>query len=113
MHELSIATEIISIVEKEIARQSLNSVSSIKLRIGALAGVNPEALRFGFEAASAGTALAGTTLDIDWIVVKGKCRTCGREFTIDDFAFICPFCDSPDIEVLQGEELDIVHLVGS
>ena len=113
MHELSIATEIISIVEKEISRQNLNGVSSIKLRIGALAGVDPEALRFGFEAASAGTILDGATLDIDWLTVKGKCQSCGREFAIDDFAFICPFCDSPDVKVLQGEELDIVHLVES
>jgi len=113
MHELSIATEIISIVEKEIARHNLSGVSSIKLRIGALAGVNPEALRFGFEAVSAGTVLDGATLDIDWVIVKGKCRTCGQEFSIDDFAFICRFCDSPDIEMLQGQELDIVHLVES
>lgn len=111
MHELSIATEIISIVEKEIEKQKLHGIKTIKLKIGALAGVDPEALRFGFEAASPGTRLDGTQLDIDWVTVKGQCRTCSREFPIDDYAFICPYCDSPDIEVTQGEELDIVHLV--
>lgn len=111
MHELSIASEIISIVEKEIEKLQIGGIKTIKLKIGALAGVDPEALRFGFEAASAGTKLDGTQLDIDWVTVKGRCRTCSREFAIDDYAFICPYCESRDIEVTEGEELDIVHLV--
>jgi hydrogenase nickel incorporation protein HypA/HybF len=110
MHELSIALEIISIVEKEIDRRKLGRIDSIKLRVGALAGVDPEALSFGFEAASADTSLAGTTLDIDWVEVQGRCLNCGEEFAIDDYAFLCPRCDSPEVEITRGQELDIMHI---
>ena len=110
MHELSIALEIISIVEKEIKERGLGPIDKIKLRIGALAGVDPEALSFGFEAASADTGLAGTALDIEWVEVKGRCLNCHKTFAIDDYAFLCPYCNSLDVEVIQGEELDILHL---
>jgi hydrogenase nickel incorporation protein HypA/HybF len=110
MHELSIALEIISIVEKEIDQHKLGPIESIKLRIGALAGVDPEALSFGFEAASADTILAGTALDIEWVEVTGRCNNCGHDFAIDDYAFLCPICDSPDVEVTRGQELDILHI---
>jgi len=111
MHELSIAMEIITIVENEIAKHNLRGVAEINIRLGALTGVDPEALSFGFEAATIDTPLAGTKLDIKRIPVKGKCRSCEQAFSVNDFIFRCPYCDSADIEVIQGEELNIDYLV--
>jgi len=111
MHELSIAQEIILAVEQEALKRHLTTVAEIKLKIGALAGVDPESLNFGFEASTLGTPLEKTKLNIEWINVKGKCRTCGRSISIDDLIFLCPNCDSADIEILQGEELDIEYLI--
>ena len=111
MHELGIAQEIIRIVHDEADRKNLPRITAVALRIGALAGVDPEALRFGFEASVMATSLERTQLLIEWLPVKGKCRACGREFTVDDLVFFCPACQSADIELTQGEELFIDHLV--
>jgi len=111
MHELSIAREIISVVELEASKRRLSSVSEIKLKVGALAGVDPESLSFGFKASTIGTAFEKTKLTVEWVHVKGKCRTCGKSISIDDLIFLCPLCDSTDIEILQGEELDIEYLI--
>jgi hydrogenase nickel incorporation protein HypA/HybF len=111
MHELSVAREIISAVELEVSKRGLTDVSEIKLKIGALAGVAPESLNFAFTASTIGTAFEKTKLTIEWIYVKGKCKTCGENFVIDDLIFLCPNCDSTDIEILQGEELDIEYLI--
>ncbi len=111
MHELSVAREIITAVEKQMAELDLPGVSEIKLKIGALAGVDPESLNFAFTASTMGTAFEKTKLTIEWIYVKGKCKTCGENFAIDDLIFLCPNCDSTDIEILQGEELDIEYLI--
>lgn len=112
MHELSIATEIINIVEKEASRQNLTRVEEIGLKIGALTGVNPDALTFAFEASTGDTSLAGVVIKIEKIPVKGECRACGNAFEVQEFVFICPECGSSDLKINQGEELDIDYIAG-
>lgn len=110
MHELSIATSIVDTVLQEIQRRNLPRVQTIVVRVGALSGVVPEALQFGFEAITSDTPLAKTTLEIEQVPVQGKCRNCGLGFTVEDFLFACPSCQSGQIEVTAGEELEIAHL---
>lgn len=111
MHELSIAMEIITIVQEEIVKRNLNGVKEVNVRLGALTGVDPEALSFGFESATIDSPLADTKLVIEQIPVKGKCRSCGKDIHVDDFVFLCPYCDSTNIDITQGEELNIEYLV--
>jgi hydrogenase nickel incorporation protein HypA/HybF len=111
VHELSIAREIIAIVTAETDKRHLGRVTAIHLRIGALSGVDPEALSFGFEAATLDTGLEGTRLVIQQIPVQAHCRACGQEFTVEDLIFLCPGCHAADVEVTQGEEMQIDHLV--
>jgi hydrogenase nickel incorporation protein HypA/HybF len=113
MHELRIAMEIISIVEKEKARRKMDNVTEIGLRIGLLSGVDPDALSFSFEAAVADTALAKTRLSIEQIPVHAICNSCSRDFDVEEYVFICPACGSTDVNVTQGEELDIAWLSSS
>jgi hydrogenase nickel incorporation protein HypA/HybF len=110
MHELSIATSIVETVTMEMQRRNLPRLEKIALRIGALSSVDPEALRFGFEAITAGTPLAKTRLEIEHVPVHGKCHTCGLDFLVEDFIFACPSCQSGQIEVTRGEELEIAYL---
>ncbi|MDZ7363260.1 MAG: hydrogenase maturation nickel metallochaperone HypA [candidate division KSB1 bacterium] len=110
MHELSIASAIVDTVTQEIKRQNLPPVQTIVVRIGALSSVVPEALQFGFEAIIPDTLLANTKLQIEWTPVQGKCRVCNHEFTVEDFVFACPACQSGQIEVTRGDELEIAFL---
>jgi hydrogenase nickel incorporation protein HypA/HybF len=110
MHELSIANAIVDAVLHEIQQRNLPAVQTIGIRIGALSGVVPEALQFGFEAITSDTPLASTKLKIEPVPVHGKCHGCDHDFTVDDFVFACPICSSGKIEVTGGEELDIAYL---
>jgi hydrogenase nickel incorporation protein HypA/HybF len=112
MHELNVAMEIIDIVEKEAASKKIELVEEIGLKIGALTGVDPEALRFAFEASTADTPLAGVKILIENIPVRGTCRSCGKAIEVKEFVFICPHCGAGDLEINQGEELDIAYIVG-
>lgn len=111
MHELSVVREIIEIVEGEMTRRGLRRIEAVSLRLGKLAGVNPDALSFGFETSVVGTALDGARLSIDLVPVRAFCRSCAKEFGVDDLIFFCPYCGATEIKVLSGEELDIDHLV--
>ena len=112
MHELRIATEIIAVAYAEMARRCLARLDEIGLRLGALSGVNPDALSFGFTAATFDTPLVHTRLVIERVPVKGTCRSCAGDFQVEEFVFICPHCGSRDMQITQGEELDIEYLVG-
>ena len=56
MHELAITQ---SVVEAVTERTGSAPVASVRLRVGRLAGVVPDAMRFCFELVTAGTPLEG------------------------------------------------------
>ncbi len=110
MHELAIAQSIITAVDGEVARQSLPPVTRIVVRVGALSDIVPDALVFNFEAITQDTQFAQTKLVIEEVDVKAHCKACGHKFAIENLFFLCPKCDSGQVEVTQGEELHIAYL---
>ncbi len=110
MHEFSIANSIVSTITQEMEQRNLTNLKEVGVRIGALSGVDPESLRFSFEVIIAETPFSNARLKIENIPVQGKCHTCNREFEVKKFIFICPLCDSRNIEAIHGEELDVAYL---
>ena len=113
MHEISIVENIIKIVVAEMPKHNITKVDSIKLRIGDMSHIVPEALTFGFEVMSDGTALEGAKIIIENVPTKGRCKQCGHEFEVEDWLENCPKCEKMDVEIISGKELDIVEFSGS
>jgi hydrogenase nickel incorporation protein HypA/HybF len=66
VHELSIALSLLEAVCEELPRLGEGvTVRSVRVRIGPLSGVVPEALSFAFEVAAAESAIAGARLEIE------------------------------------------------
>jgi hydrogenase nickel incorporation protein HypA/HybF len=65
MHELSIALNIVEMAEEQAATHGVAKVVAVHLRVGPLAGVAKEALRFSFGLACEGTVAEGSALLID------------------------------------------------
>ena len=61
MHELSITRSVVAIVSEHAAGQR---VMRVRLEIGRLSSVMPEAIRFCFDVCARGTALEGAELEI-------------------------------------------------
>jgi len=110
MHELSIATAMLEKV-REVARQ-YPGVSAAKLgvRIGEVAGVDPEALRFCFSVLLRDTELEALTLDIQQCPCVYRCLECGEAFSLHDFRPLCPACRTADVQCVSGDELEFVYL---
>ncbi len=106
MHELAITQ---SVVEAVTARTGEAAVARVRLRVGRLSGVVPDAMRFCFELATDGTILHGAALDIDEPPGVAHCRTCGEDFSLTDLILLCP-CGSADVEVLSGRELVVASV---
>jgi hydrogenase nickel incorporation protein HypA/HybF len=113
MHELSVAQRIVEIAEEQAAKSGLARVTAIKVRIGGLTTVVPEALNFCFGFATEGTLAAGAELLIEEVPAEAKCSSCGRAFRVTDaFFMVCPSCSSPDTTLLRGQELDLLSIEG-
>ncbi|MFE2745759.1 hydrogenase maturation nickel metallochaperone HypA [Streptomyces scopuliridis] len=112
MHELSIATAVVAQVEEAVRTNGGGRVTSLRLRIGELAGVVPEALRFSFGLASEGTVLAGARLNVDTVPGRARCGGCGRESDTGVPPMLwCADCARPLGELLSGRELEIAEVV--
>jgi len=110
MHELSIASSIIDIVLDEIKEKNVLKVNSIGLRIGAMSGILPDALEFGFDAIKLETPLSAAKLVIEEVPLSGSCNSCKETFPVRNLIFACPVCDSTSITVVKGDELDISYI---
>jgi hydrogenase nickel incorporation protein HypA/HybF len=82
-------------------------VHEIRLRIGVLSGVVPDALRFAFEALTPGTSAEGALLTIDEIPARFWCVSCAREFVSANLYSECPDCGAPSNELRAGRELEL------
>ena len=66
MHEIGIAASILDAVRSELAQRPGSRARIVGLRIGELAGVDPESLRFGFDALVQDSELAPLQMDVEW-----------------------------------------------
>ncbi|HEV7870806.1 MAG TPA: hydrogenase maturation nickel metallochaperone HypA [Modestobacter sp.] len=107
MHELAITQ---SVVDAVTERTGTARVATVRVRVGRLAGVVPDAMRFCFELVTSGTALDGAVLEIDQPEGRGRCRTCGAGFVLADLILLCA-CGSADVEVVAGRELAVASVV--
>ena len=110
MHELALAEEIVQLVDAQARAQAFARVRRIRLVVGALAGVEPDALEFGFESVRRGTALDGAALEILRTPGVGRCLACERDVEIGARGESCPSCGSNQVLVIGGEELRVAEL---
>jgi hydrogenase nickel incorporation protein HypA/HybF len=106
MHELSIAQSVVAAV---CERAGERRVHSVRMRIGALTAVVPDAMQFCFGLAVEGTVADGARLDIEHRPGTVHCRACGAETDLSDLMLLCP-CGSADVAVTAGRELQIVSM---
>ena len=110
MHELSIAQNIFDLVEENVSGKDRIKVININLRLGEISGVIPESLEFCFEVITKGTQLENALLKIEKIPLTAKCNSCSLEFCIKNLIFFCPGCDSSDIKILTGTEMQVSEI---
>ncbi|MEW5800519.1 MAG: hydrogenase maturation nickel metallochaperone HypA [bacterium] len=110
MHELSMAQEMLNILEEQVKTHKVKKVHRVSLRVGKMMSVVPSSLIFCFEILSKGTSLEGAKLEIEEVPVKCRCKDCGEEFIVESLSFFCPECKGINLEHLSGHEFLIHHL---
>ncbi len=108
MHELSIARNIVEIVTAAAMEANAARVTRVCLKLGALTCVHADALRFSFDAVTSNTLLQGCRLDIVPVPLVIHCEQCRQARQLTSIqSLICPVCQAPSNNVLQGRELEV------
>ena len=111
MHEVGILNQALEMAIEAAARENARRITRMKLRIGALAGVVPEAMAFAFDVVSHGTLAEGGEFAWEEVPVKCRCRNGCPDFDPEDAAiFACPLCGTASWEVLEGRELHLIEV---
>ncbi len=104
MHELALAEGVVDAVSDHVGGAR---VVRVVLEIGELTCVEPEAMRFCFEACARGTVLEGAALEIVEVAARASCRACGAPDVHPDARIpLCP-CGSADLDLLDGRQLRV------
>jgi len=105
MHELSIAQNIVEIIQEHVPSDGLHLVKNVKLKIGELAGVVPDSLEFCFDAITEQTPMRNAILVVERVPFVVECRKCGRVSTNDVGTLLCAECGSDETRMVSGNEL--------
>jgi len=110
MHEMSIAQNIIEIVEEILQDKNKTKVIKVFVKVGELVAVVPDSLDFCYTAIIEETPLAGSKLMIKEIPVRVHCKNCNKDSRIEGFIFQCPYCDSKTLDIITGRELTVSEI---
>jgi hydrogenase nickel incorporation protein HypA/HybF len=107
MHEYSLAKNIIEIVTESAAKHNGKKVVEVVMEIGDLSGVMPEALKSALYTLVQATRFSETIFRCEKKKGKARCCDCGQFIEIEEFVTSCPHCQSFNIEIVQGKELNV------
>ncbi len=110
MHEAALMHRVLEEVERHARMQTQGRVRVVRLRVGRLSGVVPDALEFAFAALKRGTLAEEAHLDIVSVAARARCQSCGGEFELEDPLTSCPACGGWAGDLLQGRELELWQL---
>src|SRR5574343_849918 len=107
MHEMSLAEGVLQLVEETAQRENASRVKLVVLEIGRLSSVEPEAIRFCFEAVTHGSVAQGAALEIVDVPGAGWCMPCAATVPMSELFGACPHCGSHQVQATGGTEMRV------
>ncbi|MES9945888.1 MAG: hydrogenase maturation nickel metallochaperone HypA [Candidatus Thiodiazotropha sp.] len=110
MHEMSLCEGVLNVLEEQALSQGYSRVKQVWLEIGSLSGVEPEAMRFSFDAVMNGSIADGARLEIIHLPGEAWCMQCSKPVQVSARYQPCPVCGSYQLQVTGGDEMRIKEL---
>ena len=110
MHELSICEHLLNLLGQEARRHGVKKVLRLRLEIGRLSCLEPDALRFAFDIMARGTIAEAAQLTIHRPPICATCKDCGTAVALDSRLDACPHCTGTRLETHGGEEMRLLEM---
>lgn len=112
MHEVGIATALLTSIDALARSNGLVKVTAIDLAIGVKRLCEAESLRLAFEIAGDGTIAEGAVITITEVPLAARCRACGTDYAPQIRDFRCPACQRAEPDILAGDDILITAVTG-
>ena len=110
MHEYSIVQSIIDSAKEHAEENNATKITKIVVKIGVMSGVKPDLLKTAFDTFKEQTMCYDAEFILNIQPVLIKCKLCETESILKKNEYLCPKCQSTNIEILDGEEMFLMSL---
>jgi len=110
MHEYSIVQSLIGQCEEQAQANEAKKITKVVVKIGVLSGVERDLLESAFETFKEGTICDGAEFVVHMQPILVRCLECEKESELKRYEYICPHCQSANLEVLDGEDMYLMSL---
>lgn len=110
MHEMSLAAEMLRVCTDHLKGRPAR-IERVVVAVGELSAVEPDLLRYAWEALTVDSPHEGAKLDVEWHAARQVCDTCGEipERSPGLWLRLCPRCERA-MRVEGGDQLDVMRL---
>ena len=119
MHEVSVVSDIVSAILKELEKYNVERVEEVVLVVGEMTSLGEEQLEFAYEIVTKGTKLEGSKLVIEQEKISVDCLECGYKGEVrmleSDYGentipiLSCPKCNGK-VKVTAGQTCRVKNL---
>jgi len=111
MHEFSIVSSMMMLIEDYARKYNAKAVSKVVVGVGRLSGVEPDLLKIAFDTFKEKTICENAELVIEIEDLTIKCRDCGKETEMGEkLSRKCPHCGSLNTEIVRGQDMYLKSL---
>ncbi len=111
MHELALSRALLQMAVQECQRHGV-SAKTVVIEVGGLTSYKPQPIKHYFRMLRKGYGMPHARLKVNFVRGRVFCNACSaKSYLADHIMLLCPKCNSTDVEVLQGKELNIKEIV--
>lgn len=104
MHEYPITQRIIEIAQEYAIKNNADEVKAINLVVGDYSGYVASSVELYFDIIAEGTMCQNAKLNIERVISKLRCNSCGELFVRKPYSFECPLCKGEGSPTEIGKE---------
>ena len=109
MHEMSLAPEIKTICERELAKLPEKRITALGIEVGSFSGVEVDILKFCLEVVMS-ERIDSIRCEVHREPGVAACVSCGVEFEVEWAPFECPDCGVLARGISGGQGLQLSYL---
>lgn len=119
MHEVSVVSDLVSAILRELEKYKVEKVEEVTLVIGDLTMLGSEQMEFAYEVVTKDTPLEGSKLIIEHEAIEVRCDSCGYEGGVESIKsdydehaipiLSCPKCKG-SVKVTAGQSCCVKNL---
>ncbi|MBQ1566603.1 MAG: hydrogenase maturation nickel metallochaperone HypA [Erysipelotrichaceae bacterium] len=111
MHELGVVFHVIDEIQDLAKQNNVKHVNSVTLQIGTVTGIIPSYLEDCWKwAVSKQENMTECKLNIEKIEAITHCEDCNKDYNTIVYGKKCPYCQSDNTYLLQGNEFMIKEM---